>query len=234
MVRRLETRVSRAYPRSSGRSQCTVRIAGPPGLPMRRLWGAWSIRRPAEENGRMRRAITHPLRLGLCAFVVTLALFAVLSSLSGARAPLATATRTLPVLFRPLGCIARKDPVAYRHGPREKVVALSFDDGPSTFTRSFVRMLKANHAVATFFMIGRQVTAEYRATLREELRDGDALGDHTFSHPDLVTSREVRGQLQHTLEAIRGQSGYTPCVFRPPYGDYDQSVLETASSLGMA
>jgi peptidoglycan/xylan/chitin deacetylase (PgdA/CDA1 family) len=138
------------------------------------------------------------------------------------------------VRYRPIGCAHRGPTVAYSHGPRRKEVALSFDDGPFPLTPSFVRMLKANHAVATFFMIGEQVTARYRATLLEELRDGDALGDHTYTHPDLVTAGGVDSQLQRTIQAIRGLSGYTPCVFRPPYGDYDSAVLRTAASLGLA
>jgi len=139
-----------------------------------------------------------------------------------------------PLRYRPVGCVRRGSAVAYRHGPRRKEVALSFDDGPSTLTPSFVRTLHANQTVATFFMIGEQVTSGYRSTLQEELRDGDTLGDHTYTHADLVTAGGVRGQLQQTLQAIRGLSGYTPCVFRPPYGDYDSSVVQTAASLGLA
>jgi len=137
----------------------------------------------------------------------------------------------LPVRYRAIGCVRTGPAVAYSHGPRRKEVALSFDDGPFPLTPSFVRMLKANRAVATFFTIGEQVTARYQATLHEELRNGDALGDHTYTHPDLVTAGGVQSQLQRTIGAIRGQSGYTPCLFRPPYGDYDSSVLRTAASL---
>jgi peptidoglycan-N-acetylglucosamine deacetylase len=148
--------------------------------------------------------------------------------------PPTTAPAPAPVRYRPIGCVRRGPAVAYTHGPRRKEVALSFDDGPYPLTPSFVRMLKANRAVATFFMIGEQVTGRYQTTLREELRDGDALGDHTYTHPDLVTAGGVRSQLQRTIAAIRGLSGYTPCVFRPPYGDYNSSVLRTAASLGLA
>lgn len=139
-----------------------------------------------------------------------------------------------PVRYRPVGCVRKGPAVAYRSGPSRKVVALSFDDGPFPLTPRFVRMLRANRAVATFFMIGRQVTSSYQGTLQTELREGDALGDHTWSHPDLLASDEVRGQLQRTLQVIRRLSGYTPCVFRPPYGDYDSSVVSTARSLGLA
>jgi peptidoglycan/xylan/chitin deacetylase (PgdA/CDA1 family) len=151
-----------------------------------------------------------------------------------AHAPTGTAPIPLPVRYRPVSCVRRGSAVAYTHGPRRREVALSFDDGPYPLTPSFVRMLRANGAVATFFMIGDQVTSRYRATLHEELRDGDALGDHTYTHPDLVTAGGVRSQLQRTIQAIRALSGYTPCVFRPPYGDYDSSVLRTAAALGLA
>lgn len=139
-----------------------------------------------------------------------------------------------PVRYGPVGCQYRGSAVAYTHGPRRREVALSFDDGPSPLTEQFVAMLRANHAVATFFMVGEQLGARYRSVLQSELRDGDALGDHTWSHPYLTRAGDVRGQLAHTLAAIRGLSGYTPCVFRPPYGAYDTAVLRTARALGLA
>lgn len=145
-----------------------------------------------------------------------------------------TSPHASPVRYRPVGCVARGGAVARFNGPSRPVVALSFDDGPSTFTLRFVRMLHAAHAVATFFMIGDQLSSGYRPVLREELRDGDALGDHTWSHPDLLHGGDVLGQLRETKRAIARLSGYAPCVFRPPYGAYDRSVVRTARSLGLA
>jgi len=113
-------------------------------------------------------------------------------------------------------------------------VAIGFDDGPAADTPQFVRMLERIHAPATFFMIGEHVSASFRSMLLRELRAGDVLGDHTFTHPDLLTSGGVRGQLQKTIAVIRSLTGYTPCVFRPPYGYYNQSVVQTARSLGLA
>jgi peptidoglycan-N-acetylglucosamine deacetylase len=136
-------------------------------------------------------------------------------------------------LYRIVGCRGR-DNVAYTHGPHRYRVAIGFDDGPDTDTPAFVRMLASNHATATFFMIGQQVSSTFRETMLRELREGDVLGDHTFTHPDLTRTGDVHGQLQRTLSVIRAQTGYTPCVFRPPYGSYNSSVVRTAASLGLA
>jgi peptidoglycan/xylan/chitin deacetylase (PgdA/CDA1 family) len=135
-------------------------------------------------------------------------------------------------LYRVVGCVSRGGP--YRGGPARREVAIGFDDGPWPDTPEFVTMLERNHARATFFMIGEQVDSGYRATMLRELRDGDVLGDHTYTHPDLTLSREVSGQLAKTIGVIRAQTGYTPCIFRPPYGAYNESVVRTAHSLGLA
>ena len=149
-------------------------------------------------------------------------------------APLAgTSSTPSGGLYRIVGCRSR-DNVAYTHGPHRYEVAIGFDDGPDTDTPAFVRMLASNHAAATFFMIGEQVNSTFRETMLRELREGDVLGDHTFTHPDLTRTGDVRGQLQRTLSVIRAQTGYTPCVFRPPYGSYNSSVVRTAASLGLA
>jgi peptidoglycan/xylan/chitin deacetylase (PgdA/CDA1 family) len=139
---------------------------------------------------------------------------------------------TPPASYRIVGC--RSHGGAYLHGPHAREVAIGFDDGPAADTSAFLAMLERARARATFFMIGRQVSSAYRADLLRELRDGDVLGDHTFTHPELTRSGNVRGQLQSTIAVIRELSGYTPCVFRPPYGAYDGSVVATARSLGLA
>jgi peptidoglycan/xylan/chitin deacetylase (PgdA/CDA1 family) len=139
-----------------------------------------------------------------------------------------------PVRYRPVGCVERGGSVAHFHGPSRREVALTFDDGPSTLTAQFVRMLWAEHVKATFFMLGEQLALSDRKLLAEELRDGDALGDHSWSHPNLALSGEVRSQLAGAKGEIESVSGYTPCVFRPPYGAFNGSVLRTAASLGLA
>jgi peptidoglycan/xylan/chitin deacetylase (PgdA/CDA1 family) len=134
--------------------------------------------------------------------------------------------------YRIVGCRSRGR-FAYLHGTG-RAVAIGFDDGPATATGAFVSMLERAKARATFFLIGRQIKDSYRAVLLRELRDGDVLGDHTFNHPDLTRRANAYGELHSTLAAIRSSTGYTPCVFRPPYGAYNSSVIDVARSLGLA
>jgi peptidoglycan/xylan/chitin deacetylase (PgdA/CDA1 family) len=118
-------------------------------------------------------------------------------------------------------------------------VALTFDDGPwyQPPPSAFLRVLEREHVPATFFEIGRQI-ATYDRTGEHERRmlaDGDMIGDHTWSHPDMTTlsPSEQRAQLLQSAAAIRkATGGFTPCLWRPPYGAVSPSVVKLARSLG--
>jgi len=115
-----------------------------------------------------------------------------------------------------------------------KLVALTFDDGPSSFTRGILASLRAGHARATFFQIGQQVPGQ-GAIERAILAGGNALGDHSWSHPDLSRGGAfARDQLYRTKKAIITTSGgYVPCVFRPPYGATSGALVSVGTGLGM-
>ena len=98
----------------------------------------------------------------------------------------------------------------------DKVFALTFDDGPwPVYTRQILRILKENDAKATFYMVG-QVVAEYPELAREVVRDGHALGNHSWNHPS--RPRDPVRQVQRTNAAIKRATGFSPTTFRPPYG----------------
>ena len=179
------------------------------------------------------RAARIALALAVPALAAALLVGAGSDSSPGASSPVPPVAKPPPARYRLAGCRSH-GLLAYRHGPARRDVAIGFDDGPWRDTPAFVRMLERAHAPATFFLIGRQIAPSDRAMLVRELADGDALGDHTFTHPNLTAARDVRSQLQRTITAIRALTGYTPCVFRPPYGAYDASVVRTAGSLGLA
>jgi peptidoglycan/xylan/chitin deacetylase (PgdA/CDA1 family) len=197
-----------------------------------RRWATmWSV--PATRSG------AKIVALALSA-VVSVALVVQAASTRGAarpprvsRAPVHPPAAAPQNRYRLVGCRSHGSD-AYLHGPRRREVAIGFDDGPSRETPEFVRMLEHSRAPATFFMVGKLVSAPYKDMLLRELRDGDALGDHTFTHADLTRTRGASAQLRQTISVIRSLTGYAPCVFRPPYGAYDRPVIRTARALGLA
>jgi peptidoglycan/xylan/chitin deacetylase (PgdA/CDA1 family) len=118
-------------------------------------------------------------------------------------------------------------------------VALTFDDGPwpAPPPSAFLRVLERARVPATFFEIGQQV-ATYDpggGYARRMLADGDMLGDHSWSHPVMtsLSPDQQRAQLLDTAAAIRRQTGgFTPCLWRPPYGAVNGSLVGLARSLG--
>ena len=113
-----------------------------------------------------------------------------------------------------------------------KCVALTFDDGPGPYTRTLLDTLAAQHAKVTFFLIGGNIRGR-EAVVRRELADGHAIGDHTWSHPDLsrLPERAVRSQLTRTLTEISRVTGVRTRLMRPPYGATDRHVGAVARRL---
>jgi peptidoglycan/xylan/chitin deacetylase (PgdA/CDA1 family) len=115
------------------------------------------------------------------------------------------------------------------NGPRDrKDVALTFDDGPSEYTPGFLHVLREKHVRGTFFEIGQEMAGR-EATMRQVLREGDEIGDHTMHHVEYPGYAEIAGASQR-IEAI---THFKPCLFRPPGGALNSGVVATAGSLGM-
>lgn len=130
-----------------------------------------------------------------------------------------------------VGCPAPR-PIAYERAPGVgKSVALTFDDGPGPTTATILGILERAKVRATFFNIGEQL-ADRAPALRREVRDGDALGNHTWSHANLLTLSPAaqQSQLDRTVAMQHRLTGTVPCLFRPPYEDFDASTLRVAAS----
>lgn len=118
--------------------------------------------------------------------------------------------------------------------PTQRVVALTFDDGPNPpYTNQILSVLEKEHVHATFFLVGRAVAA-YPDVARREVRDGDAIGNHTWEHAHLImfTPGQVRTSLQRTDRTIAGATGLHPHLMRPPFGARDWLVMQAAHKLG--
>ncbi|MDO3648844.1 polysaccharide deacetylase family protein [Nocardia mangyaensis] len=101
----------------------------------------------------------------------------------------------------------------------EKLVALTFDDGPTERTPEVLRMLADLDVPATFYLVGDDLAAhpEYGAAIAAA---GHEIGNHTYSHPRmvLVSGDTVRSEIERTDTEIRRTGYQGEITFRPPYG----------------
>lgn len=105
--------------------------------------------------------------------------------------------------------------------PNKKLVALTFDDGPSEYTKRILRTLKQYDSVATFFVVGNRVEL-FEDVLKEELEIGCEIGNHTYEHKVLteLNAEQIWLQIFRTNEAVKKVTGEYPTLMRPPCG-YD-------------
>ena len=120
--------------------------------------------------------------------------------------------------------------------PRPKLIALTFDDGPyPIYTPLLLDELHALHVQATFFLIGRDAQ-QWPEITRRIVLDGNEVGDHTYSHPDLdhETPAQVREEVlkgRDVLFALTGDPSVRD-LMRPPHGRYTMTTLRTITQLG--
>jgi peptidoglycan/xylan/chitin deacetylase (PgdA/CDA1 family) len=129
---------------------------------------------------------------------------------------------------RAVGCTGGNAELVTDEPTDRKVVALTFDDGPSEYTERFLDVLREKEVQATFFEIGQEMPGR-EATMRRILAEGDEIGDHTMNHVEYPGYAQIAG----AAARIEQYTGFRPCLFRPPGGAVNSSVVATAGSLGL-
>jgi len=103
------------------------------------------------------------------------------------------------------------------HGPvGPRVVAITFDDGPSPYTAQVLDILARYQVKATFFVIGQNVERHPELASRI-VAEGHEIGNHTYSHPlagAIETPQRFEGELDRTATVIRAAAGVSPTLFR--------------------
>ena len=110
-----------------------------------------------------------------------------------------------------------------------KAIALTFDDGPDPdFTPRILDVLESKNAPAAFFVIGEN-GLEHPDILRRIAADGDEIGNHSYTHPNLaqVSPTGVKLELNATQRLIEAYTGRSTRLFRAPYfGDAEPTTLD--------
>lgn len=117
----------------------------------------------------------------------------------------------------------------YFNSPQEntdKMIALTFDDGPGPYTDELIDGLEKLNAKASFFLVGEKIKS-YPDTVAKIAGKGHLIGNHTYSHIKLtaLSPDEIKKEIDKTNEEIKAITGEAPQFFRPPFGRYNSDTL---------
>lgn len=123
-----------------------------------------------------------------------------------------------------------QDDVFIRSGSRDnKVIALTFDDGPHPKeTDEVLDVLKKYNVKATFFIAGKHANWYPKPLIRAN-QEGHEIGNHTFNHYDInkLSAEQLEKEIIKCEEVLEKVIGKKTNLFRPPYGSYNKEVLES-------
>lgn len=123
--------------------------------------------------------------------------------------------------------------VVSRIPTNQKVVALTFDDGPNYKTTSeILATLKEKKVKATFFVVGENVE-RLPNLLSQEVKDGHEIGIHTYDHKSLpkLSTEKIEEEIEKAEKTVIPAAA-KPTLFRPPGGLYNKTVIKIAKNLG--
>lgn len=112
----------------------------------------------------------------------------------------------------------------------DKLVAFTFDDGPSYNTIKIVNTLVKYDSKATFFLVGNQIE-KYAKTMDVLVKNGMDIGNHTYSHKELTKLRdkEILKEIDLTNEVIYNKTGIKPMFLRPSYGAMNKRIKKLST-----
>lgn len=105
-----------------------------------------------------------------------------------------------------------------------KILVLTFDDGPGTYTEYLVEELEKRNITATFFILGSNVTG--KEEILKKTAKNNEIAIHSYSHKlfTKLSNKEILEDIQKTEEIIYSVTGLTPNIIRVPYGSLNTRV----------
>ncbi|MGE7835332.1 polysaccharide deacetylase family protein [Viridibacillus arvi] len=122
--------------------------------------------------------------------------------------------------------------IVWEINTEEKIIALTFDDGPHRkYTPEILDLLAKYNAKATFFIVGENAEKNPGVILRM-FEDGHELAIHTYTHPLKTNVSNLMKEIKQTHETIYGITGYSPVLFRPVEGQYTDGMIDAIVKAG--
>lgn len=115
----------------------------------------------------------------------------------------------------------------------EKIIAITFDDGPNEFTNEVLNILDKHNVKATFFCIGKNIEKK-KDILKKIDQKAHLIGNHTWTHDkwfDLFSAKKMKNDILKNAELIYEQTGKRVKLFRPPYGVTNPTLKKALKSL---
>lgn len=185
------------------------------------IWQLFPAKEPEQSKEEyLRQNVILSLKYG----VFALAAFAVLRGVLVAAGANVTVSNSVDGRELPVYCVETQ----------EKKIAISFDAAwGNEDTAKILEILKKNNVHATFFMTGGWVES-YPDDVKAILADGHDLGNHSENHKNMsqLSDEEKREELMSVHQKVQELTGYEMFLFRPPYGDYDNAVVNVAKDCG--
>lgn len=106
-----------------------------------------------------------------------------------------------------------------------KVVALTFDDGPSNYTDEILDVLEKYNVTATFFVVGTNLNTKYNNTMARLIKLGNEVGIHGYSHKEFtkIKQSKVVEEIEYTNKLLKGFNIEAKYI-RPPYGSINNKL----------
>lgn len=129
----------------------------------------------------------------------------------------------------------RREIPIYYVDTKDKVCAISFDAAwGNEQTASLLDTLDEYNVKTTFFLV-KQWVDEYPDSVEEIARRGHDVGNHSATHPHManLSAEEQKSEIAACNDAVKGITGSTPTLFRAPYGEYDDKLVQNLRGMGM-
>jgi len=129
---------------------------------------------------------------------------------------------------------AKRDLPIYCVNTDEKKIAISFDAAwGADDTDNLLKTLADNNVKTTFFMCGYWVD-KYPDEVKKILSAGHDIGNHSATHPHMskLSAEEIKTELDSAYKKVYDLTGYKMELFRPPFGEYNNTVVSTARQCG--